>query len=75
MYDLYLQDTLSEELEKALEKESVSFEESIYTSQNGRKVRTSLEEPQRLWMDFLAAGDPCYNQNLTLAKHNFSLRK
>lgn len=57
LYDLYLQDTLSEELEKALEKESVSFEESIYTSQNGRKVRTSLEEPQRLWMDFLAAGD------------------
>ena len=57
LYDLYLQDTLSEELEKALEKDSVSFEESIYTSQNGRKVRTSLEEPQRLWMDFLAAGD------------------
>lgn len=27
------------------------------------------------WADFLEAGDPCYNQNLTLAKHNFSLRK
>ena len=30
---------------------------------------------QEKWADFLAAGDPCYNQNLTLAKHNFSLRK
>lgn len=30
---------------------------------------------QEKWADFLAAGDPCYNPNLTLAKHNFSLRK
>lgn len=30
---------------------------------------------QKKWADFLAAGDPCYSPNLTLAKHNFSLRK
>lgn len=30
---------------------------------------------QEKWADFLAAGDPCYNKNLTLSKHNFSLRK
>ncbi len=27
------------------------------------------------WADFIEKGDPCYNPNLTLAKHNFSLRK
>lgn len=57
LYDLYLKDTLSEELENALEKNSVSFEEKVYTSQNGRQVRTSLEAPQILWMDFLGAKD------------------
>lgn len=30
---------------------------------------------QKKWADFLEKGDPCYNRNLTLAKHNFSLRK
>lgn len=29
---------------------------------------------QKKWADFLEKGDPCYNRNLTLAKHNFSLR-
>lgn len=57
LYDLYLKDTLSEPLENALEKNSVSFEEKVYTSQSGRKVRTILEEPQKLWMDFLGAKD------------------
>ena len=38
---------------------------------HAREVRYTQEK----WADFLAAGDPCYNQNLTLAKHNFSLRK
>lgn len=57
LYDLYLKDTLSPVLENALEKNSVSFEEKVYTSQDGRKVRTVLEEPQKLWMDFLGAKD------------------
>ncbi|MCI7226722.1 MAG: glycosyltransferase family 2 protein [Lachnospiraceae bacterium] len=38
---------------------------------HAREVKYTQEK----WADFLAAGDPCYNQNLTLAKHNFSLRK
>lgn len=57
LYNLYLTDTLSEELENALEKGSVAFLEQTYTSNAGREVRTSLEEPQKLWLDFLAAGD------------------
>ena len=50
-------DVLSKELEEALEKDSVSFIEQVYTSKDNRKVRTKLEESQKLWMDFLAAGD------------------
>ena len=42
---------------QALEKDSVSFIEQVYTSKDNRKVRTNLEESQKLWMDFLAAGD------------------
>ena len=57
LYNLYLTDTLSEELENALEKGSVTFLEQTYTSNAGRDVRTSLEKPQKLWLDFLAAGD------------------
>ena len=38
---------------------------------HAREVKYTQEK----WADFLAAGDPCYNQNLTLAMHNFSLRK
>ena len=38
---------------------------------HAREVKYTQEK----WADFLAEGDPCYNQNLTLAKHNFSLRK
>ena len=38
---------------------------------HAREVRYTQEK----WADFLEAGDPCYNRNLTLAKHNFSLRK
>ena len=57
LYNLYLTDTLSEELENALEKDSVTFLEQTYISNDGRNVRTSLEEPQKLWLDFLAAGD------------------
>lgn len=57
LYDLYLKDTLSKELEEALEEDSVSFVEQMYTSKDGREVRTVLEEPQKLWLDFLAAGD------------------
>ena len=50
-------DVLSKELEEALEKDSVSFIEQVYISKDNRKVRTKLEESQKLWMDFLAAGD------------------
>ena len=57
LYDLRLTDVLSKELEEALEKDSVSFIEQVYTSKDNRKVRTNLEESQKLWMDFLAAGD------------------
>ena len=57
LYDLRLTDILSKELEEALEKDSVSFVEQVYTSKDNRKVRTKLEESQKLWMDFLAAGD------------------
>lgn len=38
---------------------------------HAREVRYTQEK----WADFLKNGDPCYNRNLTLAKHNFSLRK
>ncbi len=41
---------------------------------NERHAREVLRTQEK-WADFLEAGDPCYNQNLTLAKHNFSLRK
>lgn len=57
LYDLRLTDVLSKELEEALEKDSVSFIEQVYTSKDNRKVRTNLEESQKLWVDFLAAGD------------------
>lgn len=57
LYDLRLTDVLSKELEEALEKDSVSFIEQVYTSKDNRKVRTNLEESQKLWMDFLEAGD------------------
>lgn len=57
LYNLYIIDTLSKELENALEKGSVTFIEQTYTSGAGRNVRTLLEEPQKLWLDFLAAGD------------------
>lgn len=57
LYDLRLTDVLSKELEEALEKDSVSFIEQVYTSKDNRKVRTKLEESQKLWVDFLAAGD------------------
>ena len=57
LYDLNLTDTLSKELEEALESNSVSFVEQTYTTKQNRKVRTVLEEPQKLWMDFLAAED------------------
>lgn len=57
LYDLRLTDVLSKELEEALEKDSVSFIEQVYTSKDNRKVRTKLEESQKLWMDLLAAGD------------------
>ena len=57
LYDLRLTDVLSKELEEALEKDSVSFIEQVYISKDNRKVRTKLEESQKLWMDFLAAGD------------------
>ena len=54
---MYKRQVLSKELEEALEKDSVSFIEQVYTSKDNRKVRTKLEESQKLWMDFLAAGD------------------
>lgn len=57
LYDLHLTDTLSKELEDALEENSTSFVEQVYTSEQKREVRTVLEEPQSLWLDFLAAGD------------------
>lgn len=57
LYDLKLQDQMEKKLEEALDKNSISFVEKVYTTESGKKVRTILEEPQKLWMDFLAAGD------------------
>ena len=37
--------------------------------------KKEVQYAQEKWKDFLKAGDPCYNRNLTLSKHNFSLRK
>lgn len=37
--------------------------------------KKEVEYAQKKWAAFLEAGDPCYNKNLTLSKHNFSLRK
>ena len=37
--------------------------------------KKEVQYAQEKWKDFLEAGDPCYSPNLTLSKHNFSLRK
>lgn len=37
--------------------------------------KREVKYAQEKWADFLEKGDPCYNRNLTLAKHNFSLRE
>ena len=36
--------------------------------------KKEVQYAQEKWKDFLKDGDPCYNKNLTLSKHNFSLR-
>ena len=57
LYRLRLTDELSEELQRALDVETVSFEDGTYQTSEGRKIRTSLIDRQTLLMDFLAAGD------------------
>lgn len=52
--------------------------ESKSRGQNDDKNERHKQEvlyAQKKWADFLEKGDPCYNRNLTLSKHNFSLRK
>lgn len=44
------------------------------TEEKLERFRREVEFFQRRWKDFLENGDPCYNPNLTLEKHDFSLR-
>lgn len=43
------------------------------TSQNEQGFKKATELFQRIWAKELAAGDPYYNKNLTLSKHDFSI--
>lgn len=43
--------------------------------EKNERHKKEVEYAQKKWASFLEAGDPCYNKNLTLSKHNFSLRK
>jgi GT2 family glycosyltransferase len=43
--------------------------------EKNERHKNEVKYAQEKWKDFLNAGDPCYNRNLTLSKHNFSLRK
>lgn len=43
--------------------------------EKNERHKREVRYAQAKWADFLEAGDPCYNKNLTLSKHNFSLRK
>lgn len=43
--------------------------------EKNERHKKEVEYAQKKWAAFLEAGDPCYNKNLTLSKHNFSLRK
>lgn len=44
------------------------------TEEKLERFRQEVEFFQRRWKLFLENGDPCYNPNLTLEKHDFSLR-
>ena len=44
------------------------------TEEKLERFRQEVEYFQRRWKLFLEGGDPCYNPNLTLEKHDFSLR-
>lgn len=43
--------------------------------EKNERHKKEVQYAQKKWAAFLEAGDPCYNKNLTLSKHNFSLRK
>ena len=45
------------------------------SDEKNERHKKEVEYAQKKWADFLEKGDPCYNKNLTLSKHNFSLRK
>ena len=53
------------------------YESKSRGGDDGKKERHAREVAyvQNKWADFLEKGDPCSTKNLTLAKHNFSLRK
>ncbi|MDO4632290.1 MAG: glycosyltransferase family 2 protein [Eubacteriales bacterium] len=52
------------------------YESKSRGSDDGKKERHAKEVAfmQEKWAEFLAKGDPCYSPNLTLSKHNMSLR-
>jgi GT2 family glycosyltransferase len=39
-----------------------------------RRFQNEIEFMRTRWIDLLKKGDPCYNENLTLSKWNYSLR-
>lgn len=45
------------------------------SDEKNERHKREVKYAQEKWAAFLEKGDPCYNRNLTLAKHNFSLRE
>lgn len=45
------------------------------TEEKVERFRQEIEYFQRRWKQFLESGDPCYNPNLALDRHDFSLRR
>lgn len=43
------------------------------TDEKARRFYTEIEFMRTRWMKLLKSGDPCYNPNLTLSKHNYSI--
>ncbi len=61
LYQLKVEDTMADDLLNIIDKDSISFEEGIYVSEQGREIRgvkqKADKDVQALLLDFLAAGD------------------
>ena len=45
------------------------------TKEKKRRFNREIENFKRKWKDVLIVGDPYYNQNLTLSREDFSVRR